>query len=140
MGNTLALVASALIPLLAMVGGGVDMGRSYLAQSRLQQACDAGVLAARKKMGSASTATSTLPSDADAMGQRFFNINFRTGSYGTKDRSFQMTLESDLSVSGRASVNVPTTIMAMFGRTNIALNVECAARLNFSNTDIMFVL
>ncbi|MFV0643575.1 MAG: TadE/TadG family type IV pilus assembly protein, partial [Sphingomonadaceae bacterium] len=43
-GNTLAIIAAALLPLLAMVGGSIDMGRSYLAQSRLQQACDAGVL------------------------------------------------------------------------------------------------
>jgi len=43
-GNTLALLAAGLFPLLALVGGGVDMGRNYLAQSRLQQACDAGVL------------------------------------------------------------------------------------------------
>ena len=52
-GNALPLMAAALVPLLAMVGGGIDMGRSYLAQSRLQQACDAGVLAARKALGSA---------------------------------------------------------------------------------------
>lgn len=51
-GNTLAMIAAALFPLLAMVGGGIDMGRSYLSQSRLQQACDSGVLAARKKLGS----------------------------------------------------------------------------------------
>ena len=31
-GNTLAMIAAGIFPLLAMVGGGVDMGRSYLAQ------------------------------------------------------------------------------------------------------------
>ena len=51
-GNTLALMAAALLPLLGIIGGGVDMSRAYLAQSRLQQACDAGVLAARKRLGS----------------------------------------------------------------------------------------
>ena len=39
--------AFSLIPILAMIGGGIDMGRGYLSQSRLQQACDAGVLAGR---------------------------------------------------------------------------------------------
>ena len=39
-GNALGLIAAALIPLLAMTGGAIDMGRSYLSQSRLQQACD----------------------------------------------------------------------------------------------------
>ena len=49
-GNTLMLVAGAIIPLTAMIGSGVDMGRAYLVKSRLQQACDAGVLAGRKYM------------------------------------------------------------------------------------------
>ena len=44
-GNTLAMVAAAIAPILAMVGSGIDMGRSYLSETRLQQACDAGVLA-----------------------------------------------------------------------------------------------
>ena len=35
-GNTLAIVAASMAPILAMVGGGIDMGRSYLAESRLQ--------------------------------------------------------------------------------------------------------
>ncbi|MDP3907503.1 TadE/TadG family type IV pilus assembly protein [Novosphingobium sp.] len=60
-GNTLAMIAAGVVPLLAMVGGGVDMGRSYLAQSRLQQACDSGVLAARKKLGSDIIITGELP-------------------------------------------------------------------------------
>ena len=51
-----------------------------------------------------------------------------------------MTLEPDNSISGMASVNVPTTIMTLFGYDNLALAVECQAKLNFSNTDIMFVL
>lgn len=51
-GNTLAMIAAAIFPMMAMVGGGVDMGRSYLSQSRLQQACDAGVLAARAMQSS----------------------------------------------------------------------------------------
>ena len=60
-GNTLAIVAAAIAPLLAMVGGGIDMGRSYLSESRLQSACDAGVLAARKKLGSAVVADGLSP-------------------------------------------------------------------------------
>ena len=42
-GNTLVMIAAGLIPMLAMLGGGIDMGRSYLSQSRIQQACDSGV-------------------------------------------------------------------------------------------------
>ena len=139
-GNTLAIVAASIAPILAMVGGGIDMGRSYLAESRLQQACDAGVLAARKKLGSAAVITGEVPDDVSEIGERFFNINYRDGAYGTENRQFDMTLESDYSISGTASADVPTTIMGIFGFTNVAVAAECQARLNFANTDVMMVL
>ncbi len=139
-GNTLALIAAALFPMLALLGGGIDMGRSYLSQSRLQQACDSGVLAARKKLGSAVVSTGDIPADVADTGNRFFNMNFQDGAYGTTDRSFQMTLEQDYSISGEASVKVPTTIMTLFGYSDVQIPVKCQAKLNFSNTDIMFVL
>lgn len=139
-GNTMAMIAAALIPLLALVGGGVDMGRSYLSQSRLQQACDAGVLAARKKIGSAAITDGVIPAAAQQAGERFFNLNFADKAYGTTGRDFDMQLETDLSISGEADVVVPTTVMAIFGYTKIPVHVECQAKLNFNNTDIMMVL
>ncbi len=139
-GNTLALMAAAIFPLMAMVGGGVDMGRSYLSQSRLQQACDAGVLAARKRLGTAAAVTGSIPTDAATTGQRFFNMNFRNGAYGTEDREFEMTLTEDFGISGRAGVIVPTAVMHMFGYDQVPVEVTCNAQLNASNTDIMMVL
>src|SRR5690554_3566834 len=91
-GNTIMLVAAALLPLLALVGGGVDIGRGYLAQSRLQQACDAGVLAARKRLGSETVVTGEIPAATALIGDRFFKTNFREASYGSIDREFEMTL------------------------------------------------
>ncbi|MDE2437157.1 MAG: Tad domain-containing protein, partial [Sphingomonadales bacterium] len=137
-GNTLALIAASIFPLLAMIGGGVDMGRTYLTHTRLQQACDAGVLAARKKLGN-SSATS-LPADVQSVGDRFFGLNFGAGAFGTSNRSFTMTLNTDQSVAGAASVDVPTTIMQLFGYKSVSVRTSCSARLNFSNTDVMFVL
>ncbi|MCL4673533.1 MAG: hypothetical protein KJZ64_11490 [Sphingomonadaceae bacterium] len=139
-GNTLALMAAALLPLLGMIGGGVDMSRAYLAQSRLQQACDAGVLAARKRLGSEAIITGEVPQEAADIGQRFFNLNFRDGNYGTEDRDFQMFLEADYSISGEASVTVPTAVMNVFGFETIDIDVECEAILNFQNLDLMMVL
>ena len=139
-GNTLAMIAAAVFPLLGMVGGGIDMGRSYLSQSRLQQACDSGVLAARKKLGSQVVTTGVIPDDVGQVGNRFFSFNFRDGSYGTAGRSFAMTIENDYAISGSAKVIVPTTIMSLFGYSELAIGVTCQAKLNYSNTDIMFVL
>lgn len=139
-GNTMAIIAAAIAPLLAMVGGGVDMGRSYLAQSRLQQACDAGVLAARKRLGSEAAVTGEIPEDAAEVGQRFFNVNFRAGSYGTEQRDFVMVLKEDYAISGQAAVIVPTTLMQIFGHDQVEVRVACEAQINTSNTDVMMVL
>jgi len=139
-GNTLAIIAAAIAPILAMVGGGIDMGRSYLSQSRLQQACDAGVLAARKRLGAQAAVTGEISPEVAETGQRFFNINFRSGSYGTEERDFVMTLEEDFAISGVATVDVPTTIMQIFGFTVVPVRVECEAQIDFANTDVMMVL
>ena len=139
-GNTLMFVAAALFPLLAMVGGAVDLGRGYLTESRLQQACDAGVLAARKRLGTTAVVDGRVPADVGEFGQRFFNINFRDGAYGSESRQFAMSLGEDYSVIGEASVVLPTTLMKVFNFLEIPINVECEAQLNFRNTDVMMVL
>ncbi|MWV27956.1 TadE/TadG family type IV pilus assembly protein [Aurantiacibacter rhizosphaerae] len=139
-GNVAVMLAAALFPLLALIGGGVDMGRGYLAQVRLQQACDAGVLAARQRLGASAVVDNSVPSDVASTGQRFFNINFRDGTYGTKSRKFSMTLENDYAISGKASVDVPTTLMKVFGHSKMDISVDCEAVLNFSNLDVMMVV
>lgn len=136
----MAMMAAALFPLLGLIGGGVDIGRGYLAQSRLQQACDAGVLGARKRLGASVAVDGVVPEEVADTGQRFFNINFREGIYGTSNRQFQMTLEDNYAISGEASVDVPTTIMQVFGHDTMDVSVECEAILNFSNLDVMMVL
>ena len=139
-GNTLAIVAAGLLPLLAMAGSGVDISRAYLAESRLQQACDAGVLVARKRLGSYVVVNNQVPQEVSDLGNRFFDINFKDGMYGTAGRQFRMYLEADYSVSGEADVSVPTSIMRVFGFDTIPVAVECEARLSFPNLDIMMAL
>lgn len=87
-GNVIIIVAASLFPLLALVGSGIDMGRGYLAETRLQQACDSGVLAARKRLGTAAAVSATIPTNVADTGQRFFNLNFRNHSYGSLSRTF----------------------------------------------------
>ena len=139
-GNTLMIVAVSLVPILAMIGGGIDMGRGYLSESRLQQACDSGVLAARKKLGGTAAATGVVPAGVKTAGDQFFDMNFQSGAYGTTLRDFQMTVDADYSISGVAKVTVPTTLMNIFGYTSLPITVACQAKINFANTDVMMVL
>ena len=139
-GNVVMIIAASLFPLLVLIGSGIDMGRGYLAQSRLQQACDSGTLAARKRLGTSVAVGGAIPVAAADAGQRFFNLNFRNGAYGTEDRDFDMVLEANYSVSGVAEATVPTTVMGAFGFDEITISATCVAQLNMPNTDIMMVL
>ncbi len=135
-GNTLMLVTAAIIPLVGFIGAGVDISRTYMIKSRLQQACDAGALATRKSMGGATSISTT----AAANGQAFFANNFPTGAFGTSNIAFAAGLSADSQVAATASARVPVTIMQVFGNDHTDISVRCDARLEIANTDIMFVL
>ncbi|WP_299192675.1 Tad domain-containing protein [uncultured Erythrobacter sp.] len=132
--NTIAISAASLVPLMAMVGGGVDASRYYMTETRLQAACDAGALAARRAMDK-----NNFTGEHRNIGYNFFDQNYPDGTFGLEDRSRVYT-EDDGTVSGVASGTLPTTIMGAFGYEEFNLTVECSAEINISNTDIMFVL
>lgn len=134
-GNALAMIAMATIPLVGMVGSAVDIGRSYLIKSRLQQGCDAGVLAARRAMTG-----STLDGAATTQGQNFFRTNFANNTGGAVNVSFTPTGTADGQVTGTANARVPMSITKVFGTEYVDLSVQCDARLEISNTDVMMVL
>lgn len=136
-GNTLAIVAAAVLPLMGLVGGGVDMSRLYLTKARLQQACDAGALAGRKQMGSG--AWSANSSKANMVALQLFDANFGNNPYGTSNRARSFA-ETGGKVTGTASVDVPMTIMKVFGQTSKTINISCDAEMRIPNTDVMFVL
>jgi Flp pilus assembly protein TadG len=124
-----------LVPLTAMIGSGVDMSRAYMARTRLQSACDAGALAARRVLQN-----DTLSQAVIDEGRRFFNFNFNQGLYETAAFTPAVTRPSAGTIRMTASTTIPTTIMRMFGFNSMPLDVTCDASLNFVNTDVMLVL
>ena len=48
--NTIVIAAAAMVPLMAMVGGGVAASRYFMTATRMQAASNAGALAARRAM------------------------------------------------------------------------------------------
>ncbi len=136
-GNTLAMAGMALFPMAAMIGGGVDVSRIYLVQTRLQQACDAGALAGRRQMANGSwTADSNA---AQTAANNMFNANFDTDAYGSFDGS-QTFSENAGTVTGTASVKLDMAVMQMFGYGTKTISVDCDASMSIPNTDVMFVL
>lgn len=137
-GNTLAMMAIALIPLCAMAGSAVDTARMYVVKSRLQQACDAGVLAGRKFMTSSDD--STLDPTAQQRARDFFDNNFDKDWMTVKDVQFNPTKTADQQVAGEARATVPMSVMKMFKMDDVQLTVKCEARFDVADADIMMVL
>lgn len=167
-GNTLAIVGAALVPLVVMIGGAVGASRAYMVKARLQQACDAGVLAGRKAVGEGAFDTNA----ANRAGS-FFNNNFPSGFQGATGTSFTSSSpDAGTTVTGTATTILPTVIMGLFSsddddtaaqaaskeriqarsgrasgtnssvltKQDITLSVSCEAKLEVSNSDITMVL
>jgi len=133
-GNTLAMAAAATIPLLGLVGSGIDLSRTYLARNKLQQACDAGVLGGRKVMGS------TVDAAVIAEVRKYVNFNFPQGTQQTATFAIDPTEGANKSVDLTLSTTVPTSIMKLFGFGSLAITASCTGRQDFINTDVMLVL
>ena len=134
-GNTMMLTAGALVPIVALVGSGVDIGRAYMAELRLQQACDAGVLAGRRAMQGGD-----YDSNAEGEANKMFAFNFPSGMYASSGVDFKSKAQGTSNVVGEAKVTLPTDIMKIFGTKQFDLAVNCTAKLEISNADIMMVL
>jgi Flp pilus assembly protein TadG len=144
-GNTLAMMAAAMIPITALAGSAIDTARMYVVKVRLQQACDAGVLAGRKFMVSSNNAA--LDATAVTQAKAFFANNFPSGFMGTAPFNattnpypFTPTKTADQQVSATATATVPMTIMKMFAAPDVKLDVVCEARYDIADADIMLVL
>jgi Flp pilus assembly protein TadG len=135
--NTLAIMAAAMIPLIGMVGGAVDLSRMYIVKTRLQHACDAGALAGRKAMGGGTWAQSNgYPGKAAT---QFFKANISDNAYGATSIVSEYK-ESAGKVTGTVSAIVPMTLMRVFNFDDEKLTVTCDAEMRLPNTDVMFVL
>jgi Flp pilus assembly protein TadG len=134
-GNTLIIVAASILPLLAMIGSGIDMSRAYMAQARLQQACDAASLAGRRVM-TGTAIDSTVTNEVT----KFFNFNFPQKSFQTASFTPVVTAGANQTVIISAATTIPTSIMKIFGFSTLPLSVTCNAKQDFVNTDIVLVL
>jgi hypothetical protein len=139
-GNALPIMALITSLLLAFIGCAIDGGRLYMVNARLQQACDAGVLAGRKAMVDTTASSTTLDATATAAANAYFANNIRVGWYGITAISFTPSKSSDAQVLGAAHATVPMSLMRIFGFPTITLNARCEGKYQVSDVDVMFVL
>lgn len=136
-GNTLVIFAASLVPLTMMVGSGLDISITYMAQAKMQNACDAAVLAGRQAM-----AGNEWKKAAEKEADKFFDFNFPAGTHGVEDAAFTVDQDKDdpAQIVGEANGNVPTSIMRIFGFDELPISAECNAKRDLGHNDVMMVL
>lgn len=135
-GNVGLIAAASIIPLMALIGGGIDMSRGYLARTQLQAACDSGALAGRRAMSKSGQFGQPEMDKANAL----FNANFDAKLLNAQDVRFETSANEQGQVQGAASASVPTLLMRIFGNETIEIETTCMAELQLANADVMFVL
>ena len=134
-GNALMIMGAALIPLTMLVGSAVDVSRAYMAKSKLQSACDAASLAARRVMRD-----DDLSDEVIATGTEYLAFNYPDGIYGSTALEPEFSHPEAGVVRIEASTTIPTVLMQIFGFASLPVVASCDASLNFVNTDVLLVL
>lgn len=143
-GNAMFITALSIVPVAGMVGGAVDLSRTYLVKNRMQQACDAAALAGRRSM-----AGSTLTDIDKAEAMRYFRFNFpdqTMGAAGMSDSDgaaanrVTVARTNDGQVRVTATTTVPTTLLKVVDINDIRVVVQCLGEEFYVNTDVMLVL
>lgn len=135
-GNIMPLSALAIFAVAALIGGAVDMSRGWRVQTRLQAACDAGVLAARRAVTS-----NSLDATAQSQGQDYFYANFNADKQGVHDTEFTVsTADRGSTIDGVAVTALPPLMMQLFGFGGFELRSTCTASMQVGNSDVMMVL
>lgn len=135
-GNVLPMAASGVLVMAALIGGAVDMSRAYQTQSRLQSACDAGVLAGRRAV-----TTNGFDSAASQQAEDYFAMNFDEDLQGTANTAFVPDGDaSGNAITATASTEMPMLLMQIFGKQTMDLVVSCSSTMGVGNSDVTMVL
>lgn len=122
-GAVAILTAIAMIPLLLVIGGGVDSMRVMAMRSDLQQAVDTAALAAMASQSDASQA-----GGAAAVAENYIHQNFL-------DRNVTVTTSVDtvnMTATVAASASVPTTLLGLIDIASIPISATATATMGAS--------
>ncbi|MFZ4125614.1 MAG: vWA domain-containing protein [Rickettsiales bacterium] len=136
-GSVLIIAGLMILTLTAVSGAAIDLGRQQLVRSKLQQASDAGAVAA-----------ATMPSDAtqaqkEAAGRRYFALNFPNGYMGVDRPNPTVSVASgDILVT--ATANVPTRFVGLIGIDSVVSTgrsrIASSSTTTGNNYDLIMIL
>ncbi|WP_400767942.1 pilus assembly protein TadG-related protein [Methylosinus sporium] len=119
-GNVAIVLGLTFVPVVMMIGAGIDYGRIAAARGSLQQAADAAVLAVAKGIVS-----STTDQQARSQAQVYLTTNYRNATATVTSASIAT---DRLSLCISAQAQVATTIMHITGQASMSTQVtSCAA-------------
>ncbi len=119
-GNVSVFVAMLAVPVMGLAGVSIDAARGYMLRSRLSSAIDAAALAAGRVID-----TGNVQADATM----YFRANMPAGYMGAsvKDPTVEVSPDRE-TVVVKASADLPTTFMRVFGEDNMHIAMENRAR------------
>jgi Flp pilus assembly protein TadG len=128
-GNIAIIFGLSFVPVIMMIGAGIDYGRIAAARGSLQQAADAAVLAVAKGI-----VTATTDQQARSQAQVYLTANYRNATATVTSA----TIATDrLSLCISAQAQVATTIMQIARTSTMSTQVTACAALQggISSTD-----
>ncbi|MBW8735310.1 MAG: hypothetical protein JF571_13600, partial [Asticcacaulis sp.] len=135
-GNVTAATAVAMLPLAAVVGGGVDFSNAIAARVRLQDAADAAAIAAALD-------STGLLSNQQAAASKAFTANVQNSALSDDSASGQLTVVTDNNVQTMfftAKATVKTYLIGLVGIQSIPLTATAKAGITMNSAEIAFVL
>lgn len=134
--SVLPIAAMGMVVLAALVGGAVDISRAYRVQNRLQNACDAAVLAGRRGV-----VNNGYDTAAQTQASKYFNINFDQIQQDSTATTFTTTADAKATlISGKATTLMPMVLMQLFGFGKMSITANCTASMGVGNSDVTLVL
>ncbi len=135
-GNVTAVVAISILPMVSVIGGGIDFGNVVMARARLQDAADSGAIAA------ALETTGTLSNQKVAADSAFAsNIDDSslkgTGAIG----ALSITTENNIQMMNyAASATVKPYLLGLVGIDTIPISALAKTGVTINSAEIAFVL
>jgi Flp pilus assembly protein TadG len=121
------MLAAALIPMIGFAGIGIDLGRTYMASSRLQSAVDAAVLAAvRTEQVHPGTGTTPGSRTVETV-LTYLNANSPADFMGAARQTPVISVSrvgEEVRVDLRVDSAIPTTLMRVFGFENLPIAAQ----------------
>ena len=131
-GSVFVVAAVTAIAVIGSVGLAVDVGRSQMAQNKLQNSLDAASLAAGATLSS---------DDLQSVVTKYLQLNFADGNLGATLTDIEVSLSTDQQVlTTSATATLPTSFMKIFGYTSVTLHASSQITRTNKGMELALVL